>query len=338
MSASQAEENFTVVINNNGSDGTVSNGQYLSFSNTDGVSRTISVSGATATITPNVSDGVVLDIIYTGKKTVTTSKTKTIVAGNTTVANTGSIADQVDEGQFRINTPNTAVGSSERLPVADVFNIVKIIDSGDPTVDVTNNMISSTANNIINSYTLETGQTDNFYDHSSIKLKPGAPTPKGKLLVIYDYFTHTGSKGAFTVDSYNSAINRSFDGGTKIFSYADIPNYVSPKSGETFNLASTLDFRPLIKESDGTTANPTITRATDDLTTNLVLVPDTDSTTLVNYQYYLPRIDKIVLTRDRQFEVIKGVADVNPSIECVAAIGGGFDFIPQKKKIKGLDS
>ena len=87
---------------------------------------------------------------------------------------------------------------------------------------------------------------------------------------------------------------------------------MSPKSGETFNLASALDFRPLIKESDGTTANPTITRATDDLTTNLVLVPDTDSTTLVNYQYYLPRIDKIVLTRDRQFEVIKGVADVNP--------------------------
>ena len=311
LSTSQAEENFTVVISNNGSDGTVSNGQYLSFSNTDGVSRTISVSGATATITPNVSDGVVLDIIYTGKKTVTTSKTKTIVAGKVDEVS-GDIASQVDKGQFKINTPNTAVGSSERLPVSDVFNLVKVIDSGDPTVDVTLGMISATANNIINSYTLETGQTDNFYDHSSIKLKPGAPTPKGKLLVIYDYFTHTGSKGAFTVDSYNSAINRSFDGGTKIFSYADIPNYVSPKSGETFNLASALDFRPLIKESDGTTANPTITRATDDLTTNLVLVPDTDSTTLVNYQYYLPRIDKIVLTRDRQFEVIKGVADVNP--------------------------
>jgi hypothetical protein len=35
---------------------------------------------------------------------------------------------------------------------------------------------------------------------------------------------------------------------------------------------------------------------------------------------------------------LAGVADVNPSIECVAAIGGDFDFIPQKKKIKGLDS
>ena len=104
-----------------------------------------------------------LDIIYTGKKTVTTSKTKTIVAGNTTVANTGSVADQVDEGQFNIDTPSTALGSSERLPVADVFNIVKIVDSGDLTVPVTNGMISATANNITSSYTLETGQNDNFY-------------------------------------------------------------------------------------------------------------------------------------------------------------------------------
>ena len=35
---------------------------------------------------------------------------------------------------------------------------------------------------------------------------------------------------------------------------------------------------------------------------------------------------------------LAGVADVNPSIECVAAIGTDFDFIPQKKKIKGIDS
>ena len=65
-----------------------------------------------------------------------------------------------------------SLGASERLPVSAVFNIVKIIDSGDLTVDVTLGMISATANNITSSYTLDSGQTDNFYDHSSIKLKP----------------------------------------------------------------------------------------------------------------------------------------------------------------------
>ena len=35
---------------------------------------------------------------------------------------------------------------------------------------------------------------------------------------------------------------------------------------------------------------------------------------------------------------LAGVADVTPDIECVAAIGTDFDFIPQKKKIKGIDS
>ena len=118
-------------------------------------------------------------------------------------------------------------------------------------------MISATANNITSSYTLDSGQTDNFYDHSSIKLKPGAIVPKGRILVIFDYFTHSGSKGAFTVDSYNSAINRSYDGGTKIFSYADIPDYVSPKTGETIKLSSALDFRPIITDSTPSQSNPT---------------------------------------------------------------------------------
>ena len=36
------------------------------------------------------------------------------------------------------------------------------------------------------------------------------------------------------------------------------------------------------------------------------LNPDSDTTTTLDYEYFLPRIDKLVLSRDRQFEVIKG--------------------------------
>ena len=52
---------------------------------------------------------------------------------------------------------------------------------------------------------------------------------------------------------------------------------------------------------------------------------------------YLVTFTMYINPKTRTF-TLAGVADVNPSIECVAAIGGGFDFIPQKKKIKGLDS
>ena len=43
-----------------------------------------------------------------------------------------------------------------------------------------------------------------------------------------------------------------------------------------------------------------------------VLAPDSDTTTTLDYDYYLPRIDKLVLTRDRQFEVLKGKPNTNP--------------------------
>ena len=43
-----------------------------------------------------------------------------------------------------------------------------------------------------------------------------------------------------------------------------------------------------------------------------IKTPDSDTTTTLDYTYFLPRIDKLVLTRDRQFEVIRGKPDTNP--------------------------
>ena len=57
---------------------------------------------------------------------------------------------------------------------------------------------------------MDEGQRDSFYDIGRIvrKAKPIAPT--GQLLIIYDYFIHAGQKGAFTADSYNTAINQTY--------------------------------------------------------------------------------------------------------------------------------
>ena len=51
-------------------------------------------------------------------------------------------------------------------------------------------------------FTLDTGQRDNFYDIARIVRKPGSSAPLGRLLVVYDYFSH-GAGDAFTVDSYS---------------------------------------------------------------------------------------------------------------------------------------
>ena len=320
LSTTQAEENFIVVVNNSGTDSTVSNGQYLSFSNTDGKSRSIEISSnaTQATIKANTSASVSLNVIYTAKQVITQSgtatdiKTKTILAGNSTHSFAGSNLDgQVDKGQYNVTSPTKVPDVNLELPVADVFNIVKIIDSGDPSTAVSNAMVTTTANNIASSYTLDDGQTDNYYAHSSIRLKPGMATPKGQILIIYDYFIHAGQKGAFTADSYNTAINQTYNGGTSTFTYSTIPDYVSPLTGATIKLASAIDFRPLVPENTASVTQNVISN-TASISTSLMMTPDSDTTTLLTYQYYLPRIDKLVLTRDRTFEVLKGVSDKNP--------------------------
>jgi len=70
--------------------------------------------------------------------------------GTTPYANT--LNNWVAKGQYFIgnSTVNVTreVGTKIELPISDVFNIVKIIDSGSTDIDVTTAMMSVVANNI----------------------------------------------------------------------------------------------------------------------------------------------------------------------------------------------
>ena len=104
---------------------------------------------------------------------------------------------------------------------------------------------------ITGNYLLDTGQRDNFYDISRINLKPGFSKPRGRLLVVFDYFSHsTGS--FFSVDSYSDQAGQ--------MEYDNIPTYsatrVDPDEPEPtgeFNLTDCLDFRPTAENITGAT-------------------------------------------------------------------------------------
>ena len=55
---------------------------------------------------------------------------------------------------------------------------------------------------ITSNFTLDTGQRDNFYDISRIVRKPNVESPLGRLLVVFDFFSH-GTGDFFSVDSYS---------------------------------------------------------------------------------------------------------------------------------------
>ena len=259
----------------------------------------------------------VADVIYTIESSAVKKepgpRTKTLVSGNGSaiVARSGELStdppiSSVAEGQFYYSTPNQVATGTDTIPVSDAFNLVKVVDSGQPFVDVTDAMMTATANNITDRYTFESGQKDNFYDHATIKLKPGQPGPAGKIMVVVDYFDWDGGEGYHSVDSYptSGSYNKVDAGSTKTFSYSVIPDFTSPTTGETVNLRDCIDFRPRRENADN---DMSATLAIEGIPT-----PDPDGTITSTFSYYLSRIDKIILTKDRKFKVLRGESALNP--------------------------
>jgi len=136
---------------------------------------------------------------------------------------------------------------------------------------------------ITDRYILDTGQRDNFYGHGRLQLSGTAAT--GRILVIMDYFTHSGT-GYFSVDSYTASGLPD--------SYADIPSYTSSVSGTEFQLRDCIDFRPRLQDGSGST------------TMQNGEIPYPNLNWQADYSYYLPRVDKIYISRDLIFGTYTG--------------------------------
>jgi len=183
---------------------------------------------------------------------------------------------------------------------------------GSPTVDVIGIVsITGYVNNVPNQniksyFNLDGGQRDNYYDWSRLVLAPGytagtAASLSGPMNITLTRFAHTGV-GPFTVDSY---------GFTAGFAYENIPVFTSPKSGTKTNLSDVMDFRP---RRVGTIPGATGTGVTGHF--NQYFLPKTSilNDNQFDYSYYLPRTDKIALSSDKKFKVIKGKSEIGAPV------------------------
>ena len=130
-------------------------------------------------------------------------------------------------------------------------------------------------------FVLNTGQKDHIYDYGYVTYT-GSTWVNQTYTVTYDYYVH-GSTGAyFSVDSYPT--------------YESILDYNKELSGDKVSLRDSLDFRPAINR----------------LSSGDTMIPQSDSILYVDYDYYIPRIDKVYIDSAGTFGVNKGVADLNP--------------------------
>ena len=152
--------------------------------------------------------------------------------------------------------------------------------------------ITGVSGDITNYFTLDTGQRDNYYDWSKIVVAPGYTSGNipgklaGTLTVSMQHFARPTSgvlAAPFTVDSYSLPLEQ-------------IPTYTSSDTGKSVKLSDVVDFRS-DKLSDGT-FYPNI-------------IPSNNSINFISLSRYLPRTDKIVLTRNKEFKLVQGVSDVS---------------------------
>jgi hypothetical protein len=149
---------------------------------------------------------------------------------------------------------------------------------------------------ITNSYRLDKGQKDQYYDYSRIVRNKGTTEPSKQLLVVFDYYSipSNDSGDVFTVLSYDK----------ERFTH-DVP-FIGPRSVRS---SDTLDFRPRVPIFTSDSSSP-FDFASRSLNPTRILSPNESS--LLGYDYYLARIDKLYLDTNKNFILEKGISSNTP--------------------------
>ena len=179
------------------------------------------------------------------------------------------------------------------------FNIGEIVNFGESNLSSTLQDITFGNNlNITNNYSLDKGQREEFYDISRIVRKSNFPAPSRKLLIIFDkYEVPSNDKGDFyTVSSYD------FERFGK-----DIPHL---ENG--LRASDTIDFRPRVSNYSAGGSPFAFSNRTFNNNFNPSFIVTPDESSIVGYSFYLPRVDKVVLSSDSVMAVMVGESSTKP--------------------------
>ena len=183
-----------------------------------------------------------------------------------------------------------------------IGEVIKFKESGIETilqgVDV-GNFIDRTDN-----FNLDKGHRNQFCDYSRIVRKAKTAVPAKRLLVIFDqYQVASGNTGdLFTVNSY-----------TKERYTTDIPDVPINLFSVVERATDLLDNRPrVIPFVYGGSGNSpfAFTSRSFESTNPYVITPNESS--LIGFNHYLGRIDKLVINKNEEVQLIKGDSAENP--------------------------
>jgi hypothetical protein len=311
-STTAIQQNLIVVVKDNGGNTTFPNGSIIQLTAANitisGIADQITINTPcleikTADIIINVKEnnveGKIRKKVFMSNTAPTASPSFTYPTSNATanvqvtLPNFGHVASiDVANGFIWLTNPTyNAVhqGDVISLFAPDVIKVRKILAGNTTNFPDANNY-----KDVTQSFGVNFGVSDDMYDHANLQLLSGYDTVSAKMLVHVDLYQHIYAAGSnvsyFSVDSYAQSI---YDAG-------QIPIYKSMATNQTYYLRDCLDFRP--------------TRPIGDVSYAFQVpnIPGPDTTTQLSFDYFLPRIDKLVLSKDKEFRVITGKSAASP--------------------------
>ena len=172
-------------------------------------------------------------------------------------------------------------------------------------------------------FKLDSGMLDNMYDHAGLVKKSTSGlsiAANDRFLVTLDYFTHSTASGVgyLSVDSYPINDATAATDTTKIYTY-EIPVFISPVDGHTYDLRNSIDTRPRITDTansvtslSGISTNPARSTVFIEPSGGLHF-PVVASSYTIDYDYYLKRRVAIILNKAGMVSYIKGASSLFPT-------------------------
>lgn len=253
---------------------------------------------------------------------------------------------------YYVKISNTAIAASVNGPwslgVPDAVELTGVyIGTGTTYPD------PSTSTNYASQFVLDSGQNDNYYGLATIKRRPGSNISLGiNNNIVVKFKALTWGPGYYlSTESYTGAIDDATSPlpSNKIRTY-QIPVYVSPKTGDKFDLRDSLDFRPLAANtvayvtlpapwSNGSTV-PTDPAGTITFDATDKRFPSPTRSFTAQISSYLARKDRVVVDKYGRIRVLSGVPSNAPSapVEPEDAMTLSIVDIPQYPSLGAIEA
>jgi hypothetical protein len=223
-----------------------------------------------------------------------TSTTSDLILGEEFVGESSNavsiFAERVNQltiSHVKLNTNTFQVGETIRFKQSGITAVIQTVNAGDV--------------NIVKNFSLDAGYRDSYYDYSRIIRNSTSKEPTKKIKVFYRFGAYSSSDSGdiTTVNSYSQ------------YDYSDIP-----RTNVRITHSNILDFRPRV--SNFTVSESTLSPfefnsrdfSSSQWSSSNIL--SSGESVLVDFSYYLPRIDKIYLTKYGEFKLSKGEPSDDP--------------------------